>query len=324
MSSRVLTIHLVEGTANGLQTAEIDNWIGEVFVAPKPDLPNLLKQPELQGLGVYVLVGDDPNQSNQSIIYIGQGQVKDRLTKHTADQDKDFWDNKTVAIVAKNGSLNTADCHYLESRLISLAQQSGFSTVRNIQNPNLPYLAPTDKTRVENFLEQIQVLLPVLNINFFAPPIKLPQPLAQRVHTVSAIQGTQPVATPPSPAVLPLPPRFVLTTRSVSAEAELVSNRFVVLKGGIINANEKQSIGKSYSALRSRLRAIGKLIDDAKSGRWISTDDIEFSSPSAAAAVICGYSVAGPTVWVVKNTTQTYGQWSQAQINAMPIVGAAS
>ncbi len=52
MSGRVLTIHLVEGTANGLQTAEIDGWIGKVLVAPRTDLPTLLQQPDLKGLGV--------------------------------------------------------------------------------------------------------------------------------------------------------------------------------------------------------------------------------------------------------------------------------
>ncbi len=76
MSGRVLTIHLVEGTANGLQTAQIDGWIGKVFVAPKTDLLNLLQQSELnsQGLGVYVLIGDDPDNSNKSVIYVGKAK----------------------------------------------------------------------------------------------------------------------------------------------------------------------------------------------------------------------------------------------------------
>ena len=120
MSGRVLTIHLLEGTANGIQTAEIDNWIGKVFVAPRTDLPTLLQQPDLKGLGVYVLIGDDPNQINRSIIYIGQGQVANRLTQHSSDKAKSFWDNKTLVVVAKDDSLNAADCLYLESMLIVL------------------------------------------------------------------------------------------------------------------------------------------------------------------------------------------------------------
>lgn len=321
MSSRVLTIHLVEGTANGLQTAEIDNWIGEVFVAPKPDLPNLLKQSELQGLGVYILIGDDPNQINRSIIYVGQGQVKERLIKHSTDQDKDYWDNKTVAIVAKNGSLNTADCLYLESRLIVLAQQSGYSTVKNIQSPTLPYLAPTDKTRVENFLEQIQVLLPVLNINFFVPPIKLPKPIIQ---VVPALQEMQPSDYHIPPVISPVSARFFLKVTNVCAEAELVDNKFVVLKGALISPTEKPSVGKSNSALRSQLRANGKIIDDTNSEKWISATDITFSSPSAAAAVICGFSIAGPQYWKVIGTQQSYKQWLQDQVDAVPIINTTS
>lgn len=129
MAGRVLTIHLLEGTANGIQTAEIDNWIGKVFVNPKVDLPNLLKQPELQGLGVYILIGNDPNILHRSMIYIGEGNVTNRLSLHNADQSKTFWDAKTVAIVASTGVLDKADCRYLESRLVEIASIAGVATI---------------------------------------------------------------------------------------------------------------------------------------------------------------------------------------------------
>ncbi len=109
MTGRVLTIHLLKGTANGIQTAEIDNWIGKVFVAPRTDLPTIVQQQEIKdALGVYVLVGDDPNQFGKNIIYVGQGSVTSRLAIHNKDTDKDYWDSKTLVVVAKDGSLNTA------------------------------------------------------------------------------------------------------------------------------------------------------------------------------------------------------------------------
>ena len=122
----------------------------------------------------------------------------------------------------------------------------------------------------------------------------------------------QPV--PPAPS-----PFFVLVTGAVSAEAQVVNNKFVVRQGASVNANEAQSIGKSNSALRSQLRTSGKLVDGAQSGRWVFAEDVAFGSPSAAAAVICGFSIAGPQVWKVKGTQQTYGEWLQAQVNAVTV-----
>jgi len=322
MAGRVLTIHLVEGTASGLQTAEIDNWIGKVFVAPKIDLPMLLKQQEIKdALGVYVLIGDDPNQFGKNIIYIGQGSVTSRLVTHSKDNDKDYWDSKVLVVVAKDGSLNTADCLYLESRLIDLANKSSSADVRNQTNPPPPFLAATDKTRVENFLTQIQTLLPVLNVNFFTPPVfplsvtppaPLPAPPAVlAIHNIIA----------PILPVAALPPCFVYATQVVKAEAKIINNFFVVLKGAIVSPNETSSVGTRNSALRSQLRASGKLINDSHSINWILTDNVDFTSPSAAAAVICGFSAAGPKVWKVKGTQQTYGEWQQAQVNAVSSTG---
>ena len=318
MSGRVLTIHLLEGTANGIQTAEIDNWIGKVFVAPKTDLPLMLKQQEIKdALGVYVLVGDDPNHYGKNIIYVGQGNITNRLTTHSKDDDKDYWDSKTLAVVAKDGSLNTADCLYLESRLIELAKKSSSADVKNQTNPAPPFLAATDKTRVENFLTQIQTLLPVLNVNFFTPTpalsassIKITSTAAPLFAPVAKVQD---VIAPSLPATVSSP-RFVFATATVNAEAELVNNRFVVLKGSTVSSIEKPSIGKLNSGLRSDLLAAGKLINHSQTGKWTFAEDVAFTSPSAAAAVICGYSIAGPKCWKVQGSAKTYSDWERAQV----------
>ena len=302
MQGRVLTIHLVEGTASGLQTAEIDNWFGKVFVAPRPELPNLLRQPELSGLGVYILIGDDPDQVGRNIVYIGQGAVGGRLNIHSSDNGKAFWDSKTIVVT---GRLNNSACLYLESRLIELAIKAGIAEVTNGQKPSLPYMSNPDKTTAENFLEQILVLLPVLNIYYFVQP-----------PTVTSRLGSSPTtAAKQSGSIAQVSPRFVFVTGGISAEAELIDNQFVVIEGSQVTPTEAVSVGKSNSALRSQLRASGKLVDDITAGRWIFSEDVAFNSPSAAAAVVSGFSVAGPQVWKIKDTQQTYGAWQQAQVD---------
>lgn len=305
MQGRVLTIHLVEGTASGLQTAVIDNLAGIVFVAPRTDLVSLLQQPEIAGFGIYILIGDDPDKIGKNIIYIGQGNVKDRLTLHSKDSDKDFWNSKTLVIVATDNSLFQTECLYLESRLIDLAKKSGITEVRNQTNPLPQSLTPTKKTPLENFLSQIQILLPVLNVDYFV------QPLSVTLRTGNlSIPATKQIG-----SIAQVSPRFVFITGGVSAEAELINNKFVVIKGSFVNPIDAASIGKSNSALRSQLRASGKLVDDITAGRWIFSEDVAFNSPSAAAAVVSGFSVAGPQVWKIKDTQQTYGAWQQAQVD---------
>ena len=318
MPGRVLTIHLLEGTANGIQTAEIDNWIGKVFLAPRTDLPNMVKQQEIKdALGVYVLVGDSPNQIGKNIVYIGQGNVTNRLTTHSKDTDKEYWDSKMLVIVAKDGSLNTADCLYLESRLIELAIKSGAADVENQTNPTPPFLVATDKTRVDNFLTQIQTLLPVLNINFFTPPPVLLKPPVMSISNEATsqpivavgFQSTSPFSTSDGAAST----TFTLAVKGILAEAEYTNNQFVVRHGS--QASSKDGVlANSYKALRQQYKSSGVLQNDPTTSNLVFTQDTPFNSTSAAAAVICGYSVNGPKSWRVKKTGQTYDAWQQAQL----------
>ncbi len=302
MSKRVLTIHLLEGTTTGLQVAGLDSWIGRVFVAPKSDLPSLLKHEEIKNAlgGVYVLVGDDPNQIEKNIIYVGQGNVANRLVLHNQDSTKDYWDNKTLAFVAKDETLNTAVCLYLESRLIDLAKKSSSTpTVKNATSPAPPSLSATDRTMAENFLTQALILLPALGIDCFVQP---------------------------PPTVVPtlgLSPQFTFSRQDCAAEAEFINNQFVVLKGSFADTSETPSIGASNRSLRSQLRSNKSLVDDPASGKWIFTKNVAFNSPSAAAGVVGGAMMAGTTAWKLKGTQQTYGDWDKNRVNAAspPVTG---
>lgn len=324
MNKRVLRIHLEHGTATGLQTAEIDGWIGKIIVAPKPDLPELLKRPELQNgtLGVYVLVGTDPNNGS-SIIYVGQGDVAARLAQHSTKSDKDYWDSKTLVIVAAKGSgfPNSVHCRYLESRLIELARSDSSLVVENRVVPNSPFMSATDETEVENFLTQVLTILPVLKIDYFDQ-----SPVGSSSSNTNTVQpGTSNILPPVVPVTPVSFPHFVFVTVTGTAEMEIIDSQFVVFKDTLANPNENPSIGPSNRQLRSKLRDNGSLADDPASGKWIFTKNVPFDSLSAAAGVISGASNAGPTVWKVKGTAQTYAAWEKSQVNAVvpPTTGPA-
>lgn len=67
----------------------------------------------------------------------------------------------------------------------------------------------------------------------------------------------------------------------------------VVLKGSEINENTSgKSLSKGMKAIREKHIA-SELVNE----EHITTEDILFSSSSAAADFVTGYSVSGPAVW---------------------------
>ncbi|MCY1313847.1 hypothetical protein D9M70_644150 [compost metagenome] len=49
------------------------------------------------------------------------------------------------------------------------------------------------------------------------------------------------------------------------------------------------------------------------------SDDYAFSSPSAAAAVVCGRAANGRTSWLIEGTGQTYAAWQDQQLGTVNI-----
>jgi hypothetical protein len=60
----------------------------------------------------------------------------------------------------------------------------------------------------------------------------------------------------------------------------------------------------------------GQIQPDAPTGLARFTEDVAFSSPSAASAVILGRSDNGRLSWKVQGTQTNYAAWQDAQIQA--------
>ena len=60
MTGKTIRIFLANGEPTGILLAEISNWTGKVLVAPRAQLGDLVKRPELKCPGVYVFAGPDP------------------------------------------------------------------------------------------------------------------------------------------------------------------------------------------------------------------------------------------------------------------------
>lgn len=271
MTSATIKLFLPRGDAKSLRTAEISNWTGKAIAAPRTELDQLLAREELDKAGVYILIGSDP-LTNAAHAYIGEAEViRERLKQHRA---KEFWVTATV-FVSKDENLTKAHVRFLESRLLAEATQVGRFTLEQNQAGG-SRLPESDREDMEVFLARIRQLLPVLGTDILTP---IAQP-----------------ATSPQPGGV-----LFCRVKGADARGQRTANGFVVFAGSTAVLEERPSAEKyPYTVVqRKQLIADRTLID--KEGFLIFAKDAEFSSPSAAAAVIHGGSANGLTSWVSKD-----------------------
>ncbi len=184
MSGKQIKLFLIDGTPGGLTTAEITNWTGHVLSASRSDLADLLVREEAEHTGVYLLLGDDEEALGNTRCYIGEADVvAERLRDH--QRKKEFWD-RVVVITSKDANLTKAHGRYLESKLVILATQAGRVTLDNGTAPTIPALPAADKSDMDYFVSQLQIVLPVLGVN----AIRVPQPIS------SAAASAEPTTSP--------------------------------------------------------------------------------------------------------------------------------
>lgn len=307
---RSIRLFLVDGTPNGLLTAEIMNWTGHVLTGPRSKLAELVQRPECGRTGVYFLVGPDPEDSLRTRVYIGESDdVAQRLKQHNRPEEqggKDFWE-RVCLITSKDQNLTKAHAKYLESQLIQIATQTGRCVVGNGTAHSYNNLPESDRADMAFFLEQIRIVLPVLGFDFLR---ELTKPSAPASSTTAA-----PVSRSP---------RFALELPRyrISAHGQEVDGEFFVLKGSKARA-EWVGTERGYQGLFKQLVDEGVLV--AHGEHMCFSDDCAFSSPSAAAAVVSGRSANGRTSWLVEGTGQTYAAWQELQLNGLvPDSGGSS
>lgn len=299
---RSIRLFLVDGTPNGLLTAEIMNWTGHVLTGPRSKLAELVQRPECSRTGIYFLVGPDPDDSLRTRVYIGESDdVARRLKQHNRPEEqggKDFWE-RVCLVTSKDQNLTKAHVKHLESLLIGIAGEVGRCVLVNgTAHEYGSSLPESDRADMMFFLEQIRTVLPVLGFDFLR---ELTRPS---------------VASGPSDATtVSRSPHFTLDLprHRISAQGQEIDGEFFVLKGSKARA-DWVGTERGYQGLFKQLVDEGVLVPDGNE-HMIFSDDYAFSSPSAAAAVVSGRSANGRTSWVVEGTGKTYAAWQDAQLN---------
>jgi hypothetical protein len=259
-----IRIYLADGLPDGLCIVEKSNWTEKAVVCPRSRFPDAKSRPEFARTGVYALRG--PSESGDlPTVYLGEGDpTRPRLESHYAK--KDFW-TTLILFTSKDESLNKAHVQYLESRLIALAREAKRCVLDNTNVPQLPSLTEADTAEMEDFLEEMLLIYPLLGLSAFDVP------RAER---------------PPGPTLY-------LKSKGIVARGHEEDEGFVVLAGSQAVKDEVPSIHRYLVDMRASLRGRGILAED---GDFLKlTQDYTFDSPSTAAGVMLGRSANGRTEW---------------------------
>ena len=271
MPSATIKLFLPRGDAKSLRTAEISNWTGKAIAAPRTELDELLVREEMDKAGVYILSGTDP-VTNQPRAYIGEAEViRERLKQH---KSKEFWVS-AIVFVSKDENLTKAHVRFLENRLITEATQiNRFTLEQNLATGSR--LPESDREDMEVFLERIRQLLPVLGSDILTPRIQAAPTSRPEASLVCRVKGAE-------------------------ARGQRTADGFVIFKGSTAVLEERPSADNYPYVLAQRKQLVSEGVLIPKSGFLLFTQDAEFASPSAAAAVIHGGSANGLISWKTRD-----------------------
>jgi hypothetical protein len=270
---KTIKFFLIDGKPDGRMFCELSNWTGKAYRIPRMQIKDSGDRPDLKKPGVYLLLSNDES-GNQ--IYIGESEsIFDRLNQHMST--KDFF-KEVIAFISKDDNLNKAHIKYLEHNLYRLASNSKRYSITNAQNPPKPAISESDQAEMQEFLENIKILVNAMGHNVF-----IPQPQLDKTEQ-----------------------DFMLKVPKTGADATgnlTNDNRFVVFKGSKAANKINDSASPTIKRLRQELIDNGILFLNADVYEF--KDDHIFGSPSTAGGIVTGGNVNGLTAWLRKNDSVT-------------------
>ncbi len=285
-----IRIYLKEGTVTGIKFAELVNQTIQALSCPRNKLSTLNEsfEKEINTQGVYFLIGQNEN-SLKSEVYIGESEnVWDRLKSH--DLKKEFWSD-VIIFTSKDENLTKSHIKYLESRIVETSKMADRYKVLNGNNPTASSLPLPDKDAMEEFLSNIKLITGTLGHKFLEDQFSTLNTLKEKFQSN---EETESDSNDKSNTEY----KLFLNVKGIKASAIQTDEGLVVLQDSEVATNPTKNYG--YGALRGKLINDG-IIQEVYMDKLMFVKNHLFTSASAAAAVILGYSVNGRTSWKDKH-----------------------
>lgn len=271
-----INLYLMDGSADGRIKCTLANWTGIAYRIPRADLDLCKDREHLKQSGVYFLFGIS-DETGEPVVYIGQAGARKngegllyRLQEHKRNPDKDYW-TEAIVFTTANNSFGPTEISYLENRFCSIAIEAKRYVVKNANDPTQGHVTEEKESELEEFIDYAKVIMGTLGHKVFTPVS------APAVVSGSANAGESQL--------------FFMKTSKVDASGMRTNDGFVVLKGSKLASAPTKSCPNWVGQLRDRYQ---NRIDDNS----ILLDDLQFTSPSAAAGFVNYASANGLTSWI--------------------------
>ncbi len=255
---KTINLFLVDGNSNGTIICNIKNWDANCLKIPRTKIYNCLNRSELQMAGIYFLFNINDDKNS---IYIGEAEnVYERLTQHLAK--KEFYECITFTSI----DLNKALVKYLESSLYNEAELANRYVIENKNVPTKSKISEYDEAAMREFIDYVKMATNILGHKVFEKIIK------QREADINKL--------------------FYINSIGVRAMGMPTEEGFVVFKGSKCFDHFREA---SSDSLRNRWV---KLKEDNIIDKYdYFTEDVLFTSPSLAAAMVLCRNANGLTEW---------------------------
>ena len=262
---KTIQIYLPDGNPRGIKIAEITSRTVQAVLLPRSSLDLAFTRPELDNVGIYLLLGTEEAKSK---VYIGEAEnCLNRLKQH--NKSKDFWTH-AIVFTSKTSFFTKTHIKFLEWLSYDYALKANRYALENSNIPTKPHLSESVESDLYDNFETMQILSSTLGYPVFD--------IIKKATKKELIE---------------------CSGRGIEAQGEYTEDGLVVFSGSKASKTTTSSIGGWVVNLREELLASKILFEDGDS--YTFSKDYIFSSPSAAAAVVLGRAANGWTSWKYKD-----------------------
>lgn len=281
MRGKSIKLYIMGEKYKNLKTAELSNWTGKAYIGQRKHVQMLQSIEELSSPGIYILISE-VEDSYQKKIYVGEA---DEVNTRIAEQfkKKDWWSD-FVLFISKDTNLTKSHVRYLERELYEIALKN--KTTIETTNGNTPpgsKLPISECDDMSEFNENIIFVLNNLGIIDFTKT-----QITNHINNSSKQERVTFYLNVPG------------AKGELAKEAKLmiIEGTYRLLAGSYIRKEHVNSFAShNYAKLRKQLEEDGFFEPSESESYFKLCRDVDFKSPSAAAAIVRNSSMNGRKEW---------------------------
>lgn len=265
---KTITTYLIDGTLNGPRYVKFNETSHYLYILPREITTKLSTAendyPEYNTPGFYILTG---MENGKQKTYIGKSlNCKDRISNQ--DKKISWWDTAYVFVSKTLGNLDATAIQYLEAESVKEANSTLDSEdMSNAQKPKHPKLSKDQEATIKHYYEEAKMLLEFAGCKVFVKA----ETKEEATHFIKA------------------------PNKGVDAKGiyDPSTGKVTVLADSIIEPN----FAPSYKYKERRKKHMEEAGCVIKNNMPVSTKNMQFDSPSAAACFVLGRPANGKDEW---------------------------